>query len=130
MPSSRLKSCPRLPGTCCLLQRDIPEPLRDKTGGLCPGVAVGVGVHAVKSGQYQILASLQKESGYEVGLFDRTMDLTEGNHSVVVEFNARNFGNLDDGTRLFLRDLVITEEDETIDEIADAWSSGEMNFGR
>ncbi|MGV8175321.1 MAG: hypothetical protein ACP5OU_06420, partial [Methanothrix sp.] len=92
-------------------------------------VAVGVGVHAVKSGRYLISASLQSESGYEVGLFDRTVDLEEGNQTVVVEFNARNFESLDDGTRLFLRDLTITEEDETIDEIAEAWSSGEMNFG-
>jgi hypothetical protein len=56
-------------------------------------VAVGVGVHAMKSGRYLISASLQRESGLEVGLFDRTVDLEEGNHSVVVEFNARNFGD-------------------------------------
>jgi hypothetical protein len=103
--------------------------LSETRRGAITMVAVGVGVHAVKSGRYLISASLQSESGYEVGLFDRTVDLVEGNQTVVVEFNARNFDRLDDGTRLFLRDLTITEEDETIDEITEAWSSGEMNFG-
>lgn len=92
-------------------------------------VSVGVGVHAIKAGRYLISASLEKESGYEIGLFDRTVDLAQGNQSVLVEFNARNFYGLDDGTRLFLRDLAITREDEVVDEIPEAWSSGEMNFG-
>ena len=47
----------------------------------------------------------------------------------MVEFNAKNFGRLDDGTRLFLRDLVIMQEDEVMDELEEAWSSGEMIFG-
>jgi hypothetical protein len=92
-------------------------------------VSVGVGVHAIKAGRYLISASLEKESGYGIGLFDRTVDLAQGNQSVLVEFNARNFYGLDDGTRLFLRDLAITREDEVVDEIPEAWSSGEMNFG-
>jgi hypothetical protein len=61
-------------------------------------VAVGVGIHAIKAGRYLISASLQEEDGDEVGLFDRTVDLEEGNHSVMVEFNAKNFGQLGDGT--------------------------------
>ena len=92
-------------------------------------VAVGVGINAVKAGRYLISARLQEESGDEVGVFDRTMDLEVGNHSLMVEFNAKNFGRLDDGTRLFLRDLVIMQEDEVMDELEEAWSSGEMIFG-
>jgi hypothetical protein len=49
--------------------------------------------------------------------------MTCGRDLVGRGFNARNFAGLDDGTRLSLRDLVITEVDETIDEIAEAWSS-------
>jgi hypothetical protein len=92
-------------------------------------VSVGGGGSCHQCGRYLISASLEKESGYGIGLFDRMVDLAEGNYIVLVEFNARNFYGLDDGTRLFFRDLAITREDEVIDEIPEAWSSGGMNFG-
>ena len=104
------------------------ENLSQTRHGAVSMVVVGVGIHAMKAGKYLISASLQSESGIEVASFDRTVDLSNGNNSVVMEFNARKFG-IDDGVRLFLRDLVITREDETIDEMKEAWSSGEMDFG-
>jgi hypothetical protein len=55
--------------------------------------------------------------------------MTCGRDQGLWSFNARNFGGQEDGSRLFLRDLTITEEDETIDQIAEAWSSGRMNLG-
>jgi subtilisin family serine protease len=104
------------------------ENLSETRRGAVSMIAVGVGIHAMKEGKYLVSASLQSESGIEVASFDRTVHLSSGNNSVVVEFNARKFG-IDDGVKLFLRDLVITREDETIDEMKEAWSSGEMDFG-
>lgn len=104
------------------------ENLSQARHGAVSMVAVGVGIRAMKQGTYLVSASLQSEGGIEVASFDRTVDLSVGNNSVVVEFNAKKFG-IDDRAKLFLRDLVITREDDTIDEMKEAWSSGEMDLG-
>lgn len=105
------------------------ENISETRRGAVSRVALAAGVRVIKSGRYLISASLQREGGTEVASFDRTVDLSEGNHTVVLEFNAKKFGNLADGTRLFLRELTLTAEEDTIDEIKEAWASGEMNFG-
>ena len=91
-------------------------------------VVVGVGVYVIKPGNYSVSADLEMEGGWEVSTFDRTVELTAGNHTVAVEFNAKKFPRMSDRTRLFLRQLTISADDEVIDEIEEAWRSGEMDF--
>jgi len=92
-------------------------------------VAVSMGIHAIKAGCDLISGSQQEKGRDEVALFDGTVDLIKGNHSVIVGLNAKNFDRLDDGTRLSLRELAIMQEDEVVDDIREAWSNWEMNFG-
>jgi hypothetical protein len=73
------QSCPR---TSSLLQ---PASTGASRTSPRPGGARGVhgfrgsfGVHAIKAGRYLISARLEKESGYGIGLFERTVDLAEG----------------------------------------------------
>jgi len=102
--------------------------LSEARRGSITRVVVEAGVYVIKPGNYSISASLQREGGREVGSFDRTLALSPGNHTVALEFNAKKFPKLEEKTRLFLRDLTITADEEVVDEIDEAWSSGEMDF--
>jgi hypothetical protein len=46
----------------------------------------------------------------------------------LIEFNPERISDLKEKSTLHLRDLTLNFDDEDIDEIRDAWASGEMNF--
>jgi hypothetical protein len=91
-------------------------------------IAIGVGISVIKSGDYWIWANLRDEDDYTIKNYERALNLSAGNHTILIEFNPERISDLKEKSTLHLRDLTLNFDDEDIDEIRDAWASGEMNF--
>jgi hypothetical protein len=103
--------------------------LSETKQGVVTRIAVGFGVSVFKRGTYWVWASLQDDDENEIATYERTIDLSEGNHTVIVEFNPTRIDELEDKAKLHLRDLTLTLDNENVDKLEEAWSSGEMSFG-
>jgi hypothetical protein len=96
--------------------------------GAISKIAVEVGISVIKSGNYWIWATLQDEDNYKIATYDRELNLSTGNHTIIIEFNPSRIDGLEEKSILHLRDLTLTYNEEDIDEIREAWASGEMYF--
>jgi len=99
-----------------------------ETGGVISRVVVGAGVSVLDMGSYRVKASLQDKDGVEMAIYDRTLDLSRGNHTALLEFNPAKASMLAKTARLYVRDLSISRAGQEVDRIDEAWSSGSMTF--
>ena len=90
-------------------------------------ISVGVGVHIIKPGRYELTSRLEDERGEELGKDSVTNSLLPGNSTILVDFNPTKFMMLGRKSQLYLKDIILSVNGTELDRLDEAWSSNAMS---
>jgi subtilisin family serine protease len=92
-------------------------------------IGIGVGIRVVKAGNYELSGRIEDDIGEDMGKDTATAKLEIGNRTMILEFNPTKFIMMAKASQMHLKDLSLKLDGVEIDQIADAWSSPQIDQG-
>ncbi len=90
-------------------------------------IGIGVGVRIVKAGTYELSGRIEDDTGNDLGKGMASAKLDPGNRSIILVFNPALFIMMGKASQIHLKDLSLKLDGTVVDQIADAWSSPEID---